>query len=205
MVNKMSRRTLVIAIPVLFAATAPAYLRAYMLSGISDAPTLLLGDTAVVNQAAYWVTFPYPQIRLFQIAQPKRGDLVQVLRPDRPLLVFKRVMALPGEAIEIRDNQVLIDNKPLPVHQLAKSDFLWVTEPHHIGGNVYDEGGHWVAFTPGVGESRNFGPIKLNSDEYFLLGDNRDVRLDCRSWGPLKETAIRGKVVVTRPTGLRRK
>jgi signal peptidase I len=114
-------------------------------------------------------------------------------------------MGLPGEAIEIRDNQVLIDNKPLPLQPLPNSDFLGVTEQHHMGSNLYDEAGHWVAFTPGGGESRNFGPIKLNSDEYFLLGDNRDVSLDCRSWGPLKEKAIRGKVVLTRPTGPRRK
>jgi Signal peptidase, peptidase S26 len=74
-----------------------------------------------------------------------------------------------------------------------------------MGNTVYEEDQHWVAFTPGAGEFRDFGPVKLANDEFFLLGDNRDNSLDCRTWGPLKEDAIRGKVIFTMATGPRLK
>ncbi len=184
-------------------AILPAYLRAYSLSGASDAPTLLLGDKVLVNQAAYWVKLPYTQIRLLDVSRPRRGDLVLVKAPVLPRPVFKRVIGLPGETIEIRENHVSVNGRPLPLKALPRTDFSWVTASHQMGSSVYDEDGHWVAFTPGVGEHRNFAPIHLKSAEYFLLGDNRDPSLDCRVWGPLKGDAILGKVILTLQTGPR--
>ncbi len=200
-----TRRLLAVAVPLAVLATAPAYLHAYKLSGSSDAPTLLLGDLAVVNQASFRLKLAYTEVNLLRVAQPKRGDLVQILRPDRPLLVFKRVIGLPREVIEVRENQVAVNGQPLALRPLPQNDFSWVPESHHMGNHVYEEDLHWVAFTPGAGEFRNFGPVKLAEDEFFLIGDNRDNSLDCRSWGPLKEDAIRGKVIFTMPTGPRLK
>jgi len=182
----------------------PAYLRAYTVSGASDAPTLLLGDTAIVNRAAYWVQLPYSRIRLFRVSRPKRGDLVQVLRPDRPLLVFKRVIGLPGETIEMRDNRIFVNGRVLPLTTLPAADFSWVPASHSMAGTVYDEDGHWAAFAAGAGEYRDLAPLRLNKDEYFVLGDNRDISLDCRVWGPLKERAIFGKVLFVLRTGPRK-
>lgn len=199
------RRLLAITVPFGVLAIAPAYVHAYKLTGSSDAPTLLLGDLAVVNQAAFRLKVPYTQTDLRRVAQPKRGDLVQILRPDRPLLVFKRVIGLPGEVIEIRENQVAVNGQPISLRPLPKSDFSWVPESHHLGSTVYEEDQHWVAFTPGAGEFRSYGPVHLAADEFFLLGDNRDNSLDCRVWGPLKEDAIRGKVILTIATGPRLK
>jgi signal peptidase I len=187
------------------ALLAPAYLWPYSLSGTSDAPTLLLGDVALVDRAAYWVNLPYSQVKLVHISRPKRGDMVLVLRPDRPVLIFKRVIGLPGETIEMRDNRVLIDGQAIPLKILPRADFSWVPESHGMGSSVYDEGGHWAAFTPGFGKYKDVPAVHLAGDEYFLLGDNRDVSLDCRVWGPLKENAIFGKVVLTLPRGPRRK
>jgi signal peptidase I len=183
----------------------PAYLRAYTLSGPSDAPTLLLGDTAIVNRAAYRVDLPYTRVQLARVSHPKRGDLVQVLSPDRHLLVFKRVLGLPGETIQMHDNRVVIDGQPLPLKALSGMDFSWVPKSHRMGNTVYDEAGHWAAFTPGAGEYRDLRPVHLTSEEYFLLGDNRDISLDCRVWGPLREGAIFGKVIFISPTGPRNK
>jgi signal peptidase I len=184
-------------------ALLPAYLRAYSLSGPSDAPTLLLGDTAVVNHAAYSVKFPYTQIKLVHVSRPKRGDVVLVLRPDQPFHVFKRVIALPGETIEMRDNRIIIEGRPLRLKALSEPDFSYVPASHQMGKAVYDEDGHWAAFTPGAGKQRNLAPVRLKRDEYFLLGDNRDSSLDCRAWGPLKGDAILGKMVLALPTGPR--
>ncbi len=180
----------------------PSYLRAYNLSGGSDAPTLLYGDTAIVNHAAFWISAPYTNLRLIHIGKPHRGDLILVQRPDNPASAFKRLMALPGETFELRDNRAYIDGRPLPLAVL-NSDFSWVTTRHKMGSTVFDEAGHWIAYTPGKSPLRNFGPIHLGRDEYFLMGDNRDNSLDCREWGPLHERALLGKVVLTLHTGPR--
>ena len=197
-----SRRTLLTLLAAVV-VLLPAYLRAYTLSGASDAPTLLLGDKVLVNQAAYWIKLPYTQVKLLHISRPKRGDLVLVKAPDVPGLIFKRVIGLPEETIEVRDNRVIVNGRPLPLKVLSARDFSWVPLNHRMGNTVYDEDGHWIACTPAAGEHRNFASIRLRNEEYFLLGDNRDPSLDCREWGPLKEDAIFGKVILALPTGSR--
>jgi len=195
------RRLTLLSLAAVAVFILPAYVRAYSLSGASDAPTLLLGDKVVVNQAAYWFKLPYTQIKLLHVSRPQRGDMVLMQPPDRPLLIFKRIIGLPGETIEIRENRVIIDGQPLTLKPLSRMDFAWVPAWHQMGDTVFDEDGHWVAFTPGAGKHRNFTPTRLKKDEYFLLGDNRDPSLDCRVWGALKEDAIFGKVILTLPTG----
>ena len=197
------RRTVLLSLLAVVVVLLPAYLRAYSLAGASDAPTLLLGDKVIVNQVAYSFKLPYTQIKLFRVSRPKRGDLVLMQSPDLPIRIFKRVIGLPEETIEIRDNHIIIDGRPLPLTALSTPDFSWVPASHNMGNAVYDEDGHWVAFTPGAGEHRNVASVRLRSDEYFLLGDNRDPSLDCRVWGPLKEDVVLGKVILTLRTGPR--
>jgi signal peptidase I len=199
------RRLLALALLAVVVLLLPAYIRAYSLAGASDAPTLLYGDKVLVNQAAYWVKLPYTQVRFLHISDPRRGDMVLVRGPDLPVPVFKRIIGLPGETLEIRENSVIINGRPLPLKPLTQMDFSWVPASHRMGNTVYDEDGHWIAFTAGTGEHRNFAPIRLQSDEYFLLGDNRDPSLDCRVWGPLKENAILGKTILILHTGPRNK
>ncbi len=193
---RVARRFLIPAVSAAALLILPAYLRAYKLSGASDAPTLLLGDKVIVNQAAYGVNLPYTSVRMVKLARPKRGDLVLMQSPDRPLRIFKRVIGLPGETIGMRDHRVTIDGQLLPLRPIS-TDIAWVPPAHHMGNTIFDEDGHWIAFTPGAGENRDLGPVRLKSDEYFLMGDNRDVSLDCRAWGPIKESAIYGKVIFT--------
>jgi len=200
----LTRRHLIL-LAVLVITLLPAYLRAYSLNGTSDAPTLLVGDKVLVNQAAYWIKVPYTRIKLLHLSHPRRGEMVLIRAPEQSFFIFKRVIGLPGESIEILENHVIINGRPLPLKALSERDFSWVPASHHMGSSVYDEDGHWVTFTPGVGEHRNFAPVRLKAHEYFLLGDNRDPSLDGRVWGPLEEDAIFGKVILTVSSGLRNK
>lgn len=52
----------------------------------------------------------------------------------------------------MRDNRVLIDGRALPLKALA-ADLSWVPERHKMGNTVFDEDGHWAAFTPGITET----------------------------------------------------
>ena len=184
----------------------PAYLPAYTLTGPSDIPALLLGDKVIVNSAAYRLKLPYSNVTLFRTALPKRGDLVllHVLNDSHlKFAFFKRVMGLPGETIEIRENQVVVNGRAVPVTNLNPADFAWVPQNHPIGSKVQSEDGHWITFTPGRSERRNHPPILLADDQYFVLGDNRDDSRDSREFGPVSENLLLGKVVATFASGER--
>lgn len=187
-------------------ALLPAYLRAYVLAGPSDIPTVLLGDKVIVNHAAYSLKLPYSDVRAFRTGSPSRGDFVLLRLSDHPRLkspFFKRIIGLPGERVEVRDNQVMVDGRKLSLKALNPTDFAWVPRNHPIGSEVQDEDGHWITFTPGKGEFRNHGPVQLRAQEYFVLGDNRDNSEDSRAFGPIHEDALVGKVVAVFATGQR--
>jgi signal peptidase I len=185
----------------------PAYLHAYVLAGPSDIPTVLLGDKVVVNNAAYRLKVPYSNVALFRTGLPKRGDFVLLRLNNPPRLkspFFKRIMGLPGEVIEIRENRVFINGRAIPVQDLNPADFAWVPQAHPIGSVVQDEDGHWITFTPGKSERRNHPPVRLPDRQYFVLGDNRDDSADSREFGPVSEELLLGKVIATFATGQRR-
>jgi signal peptidase I len=200
----LKRRVRLVLLVLAGLSLVPAYLHAYMLIGPSDIPTVLLGDKIIVNSAAYKVKLPYSNVTLFRSGLPKRGDFVLLHLPSHPRLkfgFFKRVMGLPGEIIEIRENRVIVNGRTIPVRALSVADFAWVPKAHPIGSVVQSEDGHWITFTPGKSEHRNHPPIRLSDGQYFVLGDNRDDSEDSREFGPVSEDLLLGKVIATFATG----
>jgi signal peptidase I len=105
--------------------------------------------------------------------------------------------------IELRENRLVIDGRSVLGKPLNHSEFSWVPQEDKMGSAIEDENGHWITYTPGKAEHRNYPATKLASDRYFVLGDNRDESADSRAWGPIPETSILGKVVMKFPTGRR--
>jgi signal peptidase I len=166
----------------------------------------LLGDKIIVNNAAYALKAPYSNTRLFRTGSPKRGDMVCLHIPNSPRLpgpFIKRIIGLPGETIEIRENRVLINGGAIAARPLNPADFGWVPKGHPIGSTVENEDGHWITFTPGRSEHRNHPPTRLGAGQYFLLGDNRDGSFDSREFGPVPGDYFLGKVIAILPTGER--
>jgi signal peptidase I len=184
-------------------AILPSYLWPYSLTGGSAAPTILRGDTFVVNRAAYDFRVPYSRSAMFHVGSPRRGDIVQAYLPSGIGLAIKRVLGLPGETIEVRENRVIVNGRPLPVQPLDHTPFDRVPAAHRMGSTVVMEDGHWAAYTPGKSEYRNSPPVRLGPGEYFLMGDNRDDSLDSRAFGPVSRDRITGKVIAVLPTGRR--
>jgi signal peptidase I len=199
----LKRHLRTVVLVALILGILPSYLWPYSLIGASAAPTILLGDTFVVNRAAYDIRVPYSRIVIFHVRSPRRGDIVQAYLPSHIGLAIKRVLGLPGETIELQENRVVVNGAPLPVQPLNSSDFAWVAAGHHMGTAVVMEDGHWVAYTPGKSEYRNVPPIRLGPGEYFLMGDNRDNSLDSRAFGPVSRESIVGKTIVVLATGPR--
>ncbi len=107
----------------------------------------------------------------FDHANPQYGDFVVFRVPGNVGVKYvKRVVGLPGDRIEIR-NDVLIRN-----------------------GQTIDE--PFIQLTPqGPSSSRNFGPVTTPSDSYFVLGDNRHRSRDSRYIGPIDGSLLHGRVV----------
>jgi len=107
----------------------------------------------------------------YRFREPKRGDIIVFRYPRNPSEFFiKRVVGLPGETVEILDGVVTLYNN------------------EHPNGIRLEESYLSGAYTP--------GRIKyvLGSDEYIVLGDNRDASLDSRAFGPVKRDELVGRV-----------
>lgn len=149
---------------------------------------------------------PYWNGKLFRTGSPKRGDFVYLQIPNNFRLkgaFFKRIMGLPGETIELRENRVLIGGRAISVKALNPAEFKWIPKARPIGSIVENEDGHWITFTRGKSRHRNHPPTRPVDGHYLLLGDNRDGSLDSREFGPVSEDVFLGKVIAIFPTGER--
>ncbi|MDO8503146.1 MAG: signal peptidase I [bacterium] len=110
----------------------------------------------------------------YRTGVPKRGDvIVFAAPPNRNEDFIKRIIALPRETVSIKDTKIYINNK------LVEESYLPQTT-NTLPGLFLSEG-------------RSF---TLGSDEYFVMGDNRDHSSDSRTWGPIKRGDIVGRAWV---------
>jgi signal peptidase I len=159
--------------------------QAYNIPSGSMKPTLLVGDFILVNKLVY------------RFSEPQRGDIVVFKYPIDPNIDFiKRIIALPGEEVEVRNNQVFINGKPLPLIEVERGEENGVRKV--IYEEVLPEGKkHKVQFYEDFPFSkRDFGPVVVPPNHYFVMGDNRDNSEDSRYWGFVPRENIVGKAFV---------
>jgi signal peptidase I len=159
--------------------------QAYNIPSGSMKPTLLVGDFILVNKLVY------------RFSEPQRGDIVVFKYPIDPNIDFiKRIIALPGEEVEVRNNQVFINGKPLPLIEVGRGEENGVRKV--IYEEILPEGKkHKVQFYEDFPFSkRDFGPVVVPPNHYFVMGDNRDNSEDSRYWGFVPRENIVGKAFV---------
>lgn len=145
--------------------------------GPSMLPTIHAGQHVVVDRASY------------RTSAPKRGDVVLAHAPDG-LMVFKRVYAVPGDTIEQRADGLWLNGKNLSRHVgkgcgTRTDDDASCVEEVLAGTKIR----FWQR------PPKPWGPIKVEADSFFLLGDNRSRSNDSRVFGPLPGGALLGRVV----------
>jgi signal peptidase I len=102
----------------------------------------------------------------FKLGEPKRGEVVVFHNPDMPEEDYiKRIIGLPGDVVELHDAVVYVNGKALP-------------EPFQHG--LMPDGYNW-------------GPITVEPDRLFVMGDNRPNSKDSRAIGQINEDLIVGK------------
>jgi signal peptidase I len=162
-------------------------------------PTILIGDRIFVNKLAYDLKLPFTTMHLATWSNPQAGDVVVFFSPTDGKRMVKRVVGLPGQVIELRNNQLFINGSKLhyqsmnlPVDiatDLADPDPILFAE-EDLGGQS-----HSVMAQPMRAAQRDFGPVVVPADHYFVMGDNRDNSGDSRSFGCVPRGRIVGKAV----------
>jgi signal peptidase I len=187
-------------------------------------PTLEIGDQIFVNKFIYGVRIPYLNVVPFSLVRaPERGDVIVFNNPaDTSKDFIKRVVGIPGDVVEIRDDVVYVNGREQP-RTLVATDFPVWDEEHArqtswlLGlfendwtverDELYEEnlGGrlHQALRRPEVARSLETGPYRVPEKSVFVMGDNRDNSADSRLGlgGPLRPAYvpygnIKGKAMI---------
>ena len=168
----------------------------YVVPSSSMYPTLLIGDHVVANRLAYDVKLPFSDVILKHIADPVRGDVVTFISPADGIRLVKRLVAVPGDVVEMRDEKLIINGAEMAYQPLTS--YVALT-PDYAGRQLaLNEDllgkNHGILEMPERSAIRSFGPIKVPEDQYLMLGDNRDNSADSRYIGFVKRELITGRV-----------
>lgn len=146
---------LLIVIPIRYFLFQPFFVK-----GQSMTPAFENGDYLIIDEVSY------------RFREPQRGEVVVFKYPENPSQRYiKRIIGLPGETVEIKDEKVVIHKDP-------KS---WVLDEER--------------YLPKLLETSGNIKIALKPNEYFVLGDNRAASSDSRRWGPLPRENLIGRVL----------
>jgi len=160
-------------------------------------PTIIEGDRIWVNKVAYDLKVPFTTWRIAEWSNPQRGDIAVFFSPHDGKRLVKRVIGLPGDTIELRNNQLVINGKSVAYQPIAEELLRDIPESQRAGRIFASEQlpgrTHPVAGNPTAPAPRSFAPMVVPQGEYFMMGDNRDDSFDSRFYGSVKREKIVGR------------
>jgi signal peptidase I len=172
-----------VLVAVIFALFVRTFLlQAFVVPTPSMERNVLVGDHLIVNKFLYAPRSVTPE-GLLPRRDVRPGDVVVFKFPEDPRRDFiKRVVALPGQTVEIRDKVLFVDgvrrSEPGVHHSEAR---IWPDDPQLPDAYRYRD---------------QFGPVRVPPNSYFALGDNRDVSRDSRFWGAVPRANLKGRALV---------
>ncbi|MFA5169340.1 MAG: signal peptidase I [Candidatus Paceibacterota bacterium] len=139
----------------------------FVVKGESMEPNYHSGDYLIIDELSY------------RLRDPQRGEVIVFKYPLNPSYRYiKRIIALPNETIELKDGEVYVSR--------ANGEAQKIDESLYINEETREK---WKKMLV-------YGPLTLNADEYFVMGDNRNNSSDSRVWGVLPLENITGKVLL---------
>ena len=161
-------------------------------------PTILEGDRIFVNKLAYDLKLPFTRVCLLEWGGPDRGDIVILFSPTDGTRLVKRIVAIPGDRVELRNSRLYVNNVAATYSSLDQaiiSEIDAAEQPkHRFASEQMGDQAHAVMFTPAIRASRTFAPVTLPPDKFFVMGDNRDNSGDSRLFGFADRRSIVGRV-----------
>ena len=198
------------------------FVQAFKIPSASMYNTLKIGDHLFVNKAVYGFRIPLTDVRFFQTRPVAKGDIIVFSFPATTKTQIncggyqygrdyvKRVVALPGDKVEIKQGQLYINDQEEPLRGYEIFRVKERTKPiikvANSTENVAQDGlpivsptvyqtlweGHKLEHELGMSLRDNFGPVVVPANSYFAMGDNRDDSCDSRFWGPVPFKNIKG-------------
>ncbi|MEY2565189.1 MAG: signal peptidase [Verrucomicrobiota bacterium] len=160
-------------------------------------PSILEGELVLVNKLAYDLKVPFTTLHLSTWGNPVRGDVVVFYSPVDGTRLVKRVVGLPGDKVELRNDVLYLNGVPQQYSETDSAPFLReVFEDKNPAVSVehLEKCDHYVMSLPGRWALRTFGPLVVPADQYFMMGDSRDNSADSRFIGPVPREKIVGRV-----------
>jgi signal peptidase I len=143
-------------------------------------PNLLVGDHLLVNKFVFAPTATALERAILPMRAIRRGDVVVFKYPQEPDRDFiKRVIGLPGETLEVRDQKVLINGSPID------EPYAHYLFPVRAGSEA-----------TGFDVRQHYGPVTVPDGHYFMMGDNRDNSEDSRYWGFMPAHYVKGRALM---------
>jgi signal peptidase I len=150
--------------------------QAFTIPSGSMMDTLLIGDYILVNKFLYGAEIPFTDIHLPGLRAPAHGDIIVFKYPnDESRDFIKRIIAVGGDTVQVRDNRVWLNGTLLDEPYVRPGSFRPMPSTAHCGYLYACEA------------------LKVPPDSYFMMGDNRDNSQDSRYWGFVRREKIRGK------------
>jgi signal peptidase I len=160
-------------------------------------PTILEGDRVYVNKLAYDLKVPFTTMHLAQWSDPQRGDIVVFYSPYDGKRLVKRVIGLPGDTLELRNNSLVINGQPVAYKPIGEELFPDLPQADRERSIFAAESlpglTHAVARVPAKPAMRTFAASQVPAGHYFMMGDNRDDSFDSRYWGAVERKQILGR------------
>ena len=174
-------------------------------------PTLLIGDLILVNKYHYGIRLPVANKKIIANHDPQRGDVMVFRYPKDPSTDYiKRVVGVPGDEIEFRDQHLYVNGKAAPLTALPPPGFYDEDIKRYVPEAIETLGAveHHVLVDPKLQPlyrnetfpfrencrySAEAVACKVPPGHYFMMGDNRDNSEDSRWWGFVPDENIVGK------------
>jgi signal peptidase I len=182
-------------------------------------PTILEGDRVFVNKLAYDLKVPFashctsgwscvlgidlwaggPAVQLARWGDPQRGDIVVLWSPHDGKRLVKRVVALPGDRLQVVRQQLVVNGQPASYAPLSGE----VQAHAGVEGLPLDQMSqetvegrtHAVMWFSAEATNASVGPIEVPPGQYFVMGDHRDDSFDSRFFGFIERPRIVGRAV----------
>ena len=162
----------------------------FQIPSSSMVPTLEVGDYILVNKYTYGIRLPVLRTKVFDLNEPRRGDVMVFFPPHMNETYFiKRVVGLPGDTVAYRNKRLYVNGREIPEEMLAV--LPEGASRYRLGLETLGDARHLVQ-TDESRPAHDFS-VLVKPGHYFMMGDNRDNSSDSRVWGQVPEKDIVGK------------